>query len=122
MEEKKRKKNEEIVKEKDNDIKEITPRKKKINKKFLLLYAALAAFIVYASFTIINQSIQISEKKEEYNKIVKQLEIVEIKSDYLKEVKNYKGKAKKKYIENIAREDLDYIKNGERVFVNVSGD
>lgn len=119
---KKEKKNEKIVEEKKNDLKEVTPQKKKINKKFILLYVALAAFIVYASFTIINQSIQISDKKEELKKIDSQLEIVEIKSNYLKEIKNYKGKDLSDYMENIAREDLDYIKNGERVFINVSGD
>ena len=26
------------------------------------------------------------------------------------------------YVEDIAREDLDYIRQGERVFVNISGD
>ncbi|MBQ5346603.1 MAG: septum formation initiator family protein [Ruminococcus sp.] len=122
MRKNKHEKKEKVTEEKKNEIKEVTPQKKKLNKKFILLYAALAAFIVYASFTIVNQSIQISEKKDELNKIDKQLQIVEIKSDYLKEIKNYKGKELSEYMENIAREDLDYIKNGERVFVNVSGD
>lgn len=89
---------------------------------FILLYIAIAAFVVYASFTIINQSIEISDKKAELDSINKQLEIVEIKSEDLKEIKNYKGKELSEYIENIAREDLDYIKNGERIFVNVAGD
>lgn len=122
MRKNKHEKKEKVTEEKKNEIKEVTPQKKKLNKKFILLYAALAAFIVYASFTIVNQSIQISEKKDELNRIDKQLQIVEIKSDYLKEIKNYKGKELSEYMENIAREDLDYIKNGERVFVNVSGD
>lgn len=122
MRKNKHEKKEKVTEEKKNEIKEVTPQKKKLNKKFILLYAALAAFIVYASFTIVNQSIQISEKKDELNKIDKQLQIVEIKSDYLKEIKNYKGKELSEYMENIAREDLDYIKNGERVSVNVSGD
>lgn len=115
-------KKEKIVEEKKSDLKEVQPQKKKRNKKFILLYVALAAFVVYAAFTIINQSIEISDKKAELSSINKQLEIVEIKSDYLKEIKNYKGKDLSEYMENIAREDLDYIKNGERVFVNVSGD
>ncbi|MCH5303975.1 MAG: septum formation initiator family protein [Ruminococcus sp.] len=77
---------------------------------------------MYASFTIINQSIEINDKRNKLKKIEDQLEIVEIQSDYLKEIKNYKGKDLSEYIENIAREDLDYIKNGERIFVNVAGD
>ena len=40
----------------------------------------------------------------------------------LKKIKNLKDDELRKYYEDIAREDLDYLKNGERVFVNVSGD
>ncbi len=76
---------------------------------------------MYASFTIINQSIEINDKKDELKSIEDQLEIVEIQSDYLNQIKNYKGDDLSEYMENIAREDLDYIKNGERVFVNVAG-
>lgn len=111
-----------VSKNQKTEIKEIAPEKKKHNKKMIFLYIALAAFIIYVSFTIINQSVQISDKKDELEKINNELEIVEIKSDNLKQIKNYKGKKLRDYMENIAREDLDYIKNGERVFVNVSGD
>ena len=109
-------------KKKKAEIKEVAPEKKKRNKKFLLLYLALAAFLVYASFTIINQSIQIQEKKDEYQKLEEQKAILEIKIEDLKKIKNLKDSELRKYYENIAREDLDYIKNGERVFVNVSGE
>ena len=44
------------------------------------------------------------------------------KIDSLKKIKNLKDDELRKYYEDIAREDLDYLKNGERVFVNVSGD
>ena len=43
------------------------------------------------------------------------------RTDELKDIKNYKGAERDDYIENIAREDLNYLKNGERVFINVSG-
>ena len=51
----------------------------------------------------------------------KQISITEIEIDELKDIKNYKGAERDDYIENIAREDLNYLKNGERVFINVSG-
>lgn len=104
------------------DIKEVESKKKKRSKKYWLLYVAGFAFLVYASFTIVNQSIEISTRREELKKINDQLKIVEIESEYLKKVKNYKGDDLSDYIENIAREDLDFVKNGERVFINVSGD
>ena len=103
-------------------IKEVKPKRKKHNKKFLLLYIAGFAFLVYASYTIISQSVELNQKREELNNLNHQVEIIEIKNDYLETVKNYKDDDLSEYIENIAREDLDYVKNGERVFVNISGD
>lgn len=103
-------------------VREVRTEKKKRSKKFLILYAVGFAFLVYASFTIINQGIEISEKKAERDRLKHELEIVEIRNDSLREVKEYSGDALDEYIEKLAREDLDYIKNGERVFINISGD
>ncbi|MBQ7504169.1 MAG: septum formation initiator family protein [Ruminococcus sp.] len=78
--------------------------------------------MVYASYTIISQSVELNSRREELDSLNHQIEIVEIQNDYLETVKNYKDDDLSEYIENIAREDLDYVKNGERVFVNISGD
>ena len=87
-----------------------------------MLYIAGFAFLVYASYTIISQSVELNSKREELAGIKHEVEIVEIKNDSLKSAKDLKGDDLSDYIENIAREDLDYVKNGERVFVNISGD
>lgn len=100
---------------------EVKTKKKKISKKFVLLYIAVFAFALYAAITIISQNAQISEKRAELAALEEELQIIEIENDYLEQVKNYKGEDLNEYIEEIAREDLDYIKNGERVFINVSG-
>ncbi len=104
------------------DIKEVTPKKLKFQKRNLLLYFAIFAFTLYAAITIINQNIEINKKKAELAELEEQLSIIEIENDVLDEIKNYEGEDLDEYIENIAREDLDYIKNGERVFINISGD
>lgn len=78
--------------------------------------------MVYASYHIISNSVELNSKREYLNEVKHQIEILEIKNDNLNEVKNYKGDDLSDYIENIAREDLDYVKNGERVFINISGD
>lgn len=103
-------------------IEEIKPKKKRLTKKYLLLYVAVFGFAVYAAFTIINQNIEISNKKAQLEQLNKQIEVIDIQNDYLSDVKNYTGDELDEYIEIIARKDLDYIKNGERVFINVSGD
>ena len=36
-------------------------------------------------------------------------------------MKNYSDEENAEYMEQIARTELDYVKNGERVFVNVTG-
>lgn len=110
------------TKSEHGNIKEVKTKKKKLNKKFLLLYIAGFVFLVYASYTIISQSVELNSRREELDSLNHQIEIVEIQNDYLETVKNYKDDDLSEYIENIAREDLDYVKNGERVFVNISGD
>lgn len=104
------------------NIKEVSPKKRKRNKKFLIFYVAAFAFLVYASYTIISQSVEINSKRDQLKNLKHEIEIVEIENEYLEEVKNYTGDDLSDYIENIAREDLDYVKNGERVFINISGD
>ena len=105
----------------DGEIREVKPKRNK-SKKFILLYVAGFAFVIYAAFMIISQSIDINEKRSELQSLRDELEIVEIENDYLSEIKGYSGDELNEYIENIAREDLDYVKNGERVFINISGD
>ena len=45
-----------------------------------------------------------------------------IQSQYLKKVQNYKGDDLKKYIEKIAKDELGYVGDGERIFINVAGE
>ena len=51
-----------------------------------------------------------------------QISVVEIQSQYLKKVQNYKGDDLKKYIEKIAKDELGYVGDGERIFINVAGE
>lgn len=104
------------------NIKIIRPKKKRLNKKFLVLYIVGFVFLIWASYSIISKSVEYNQKREKLAGIKHQIEILEIKNDYYDTVKNYKGDDLNEYIEKIAREDLDYVKNGERVFVNISGD
>ena len=103
-------------------IREVKPGRKKRSFKFLLLYIAGFAFLIYASFTIISQGVEISKKRAELNELKEQLKIVEITNRDLEKTKNYSGEKLDEYIEKLAREDLDYVKNGERIFINISGD
>ncbi len=97
-------------------------KKKQRSPAKLLLVAVTFVFLAYSAFTIVSQSIQVSQKKAELEELTRQLQIQEIKNDDIKEVQNYTDEESKEYMEQIARQDLDYIKQGERVFVNIAGD
>ena len=96
------------------------PKVKK--KSFILLYVAIFAFAVYAVITLVNQYIEISDKIKLRDELNYQISVQEIKNEDIKKVINYSGEELDEYIEKIAREELEYIGQGERVFINISGD
>lgn len=109
------------VSQSDTDIKEIKPKKVR-KKRHILLYIAIIGFVFYAVITIINQSVEISKKRIELQNLQQQINVVEIQTQYLQKVQNYTGEELEKYIEKIAKEDMGYISEGERIFINVSGE
>lgn len=109
------------VSQSDADIKEIKPKKVR-KKRHILLYIAIIGFVFYAVITIINQSVEISKKRIELQNLQQQINVVEIQTQYLQKVQNYTGEELEKYIEKIAKEDMGYISEGERIFINVSGE
>lgn len=90
--------------------------------RYLLLCVAVLVFAVYSVVTLVDIYSQISEKKKELNSINEEITVQEIKNDEMSKLYNYSDEEFSRYIEQIAREELDYVKEGERVFVNVAGD
>lgn len=102
-------------------IKEIKPEKKR-KKRYILLYLAIIGFAFYAVITIINQNVQIADKKSQLKDLQQQINVIEIQTQYLQKVQGYKGDELSEYMEKIAKEELGYISEGERIFINVAGD
>lgn len=105
----------------ESDIKEIQPKRLR-KKKYILLYLAIIGFVFYAVITIINQNMKIAEKQTELQDLQQQINVVEIQTQYLEKVQNYQGEELKEYIEQIAKDDLGYLSEGERIFINVAGE
>ncbi len=105
-------------------LKELEPKKRKkhFRLRYFILILASIGFVFYAVITIINQNVRIAEKKSELNELNKQINVVEIQSQYLEKVKNYEGDDLNEYMEKLAKEDLGYISEGERIFINVAGE
>ena len=102
--------------------KEVKPVKKRRKKRYIFLYLAAIGFAFYAVITIINQSVKIAEKKAELSELEQQIKVVEINSQYIEKVRGYSGEQRSEYIEKIAKEDLGYVGEGERIFINVAGE
>ncbi len=101
--------------------------KKESNKslrglKYIVLCVVVLIFAVYSVVTLVDLYSQIGEKKSELDAINDEITIQEIKNEEINDLYNSSDEEFSKYVEQIAREDLDYIKQGERVFVNVAGD
>ena len=102
-------------------IKEIKPEKKR-KKRYILLYLALIGFVFYAVITIVNQNVRIADKRAELKELQQQINVIEIQTQYLKKVQGFKGEELSEYMEKIAKEELGYVSEGERIFINVAGD
>ena len=96
--------------------------KRKKQRGSLLLKLAIFAFAAYIVFALVNQQVQINEKSQELADLQDQVETQKIKNEDMKHALNADEEETKEYIERVAREDLDYAKPGERVFVNIAGD
>ena len=79
-------------------LKEITPKKKK-KGRYILLYLAIIGFAFYAVITIINQNVQIADKKAELQELQQQINVVEIQTQYLEKVQGYEGEELSEYME-----------------------
>ncbi|HEX3038303.1 MAG TPA: septum formation initiator family protein [Oscillospiraceae bacterium] len=95
--------------------------KKKKQKSSILLRIAIFAFAAYFVVALINQQVQISDKRQQLRAVQQQLHVQELKNDDIKHALSTGANQNSDYIERVARQELDYAKPGERVFVNISG-
>ena len=104
------------------DLKE---KKEKFTKKkvFTKIFSTLlvVSFAVYALFTLVYQQIQINEAQSDLDQLYKEIQIIETNAEELKKIANSDKEENEKYIENLARNQYGYAKEGERIFINIAG-
>lgn len=88
----------------------------------VLLSVGIIVFAFYAVFTLVNQQIEISEKREQLEQLQGEIVVQEVKNDEIKQVYELEDDENNAYIERVAREEFDYSKQGERVFINIAGE
>ena len=97
-------------------------KKPLLNLRYIVLCVVGFVFAVYSVVTLVNIYSQISENKSALKELQGEITVQEIKNEEMNDLYNSSDEEFSQYVEDIAREDLDYIRQGERVFVNISGD
>lgn len=81
----------------------------------ILAFAALIVMIVYVGFSIISNNIQIRNNKQQLQELTEQTNAMKARNEqitgYLENNKNLEA-----YIEEIARDKLDFANGDERIF------
>ncbi len=78
----------------------------------------VAAFSVYAAFTLVSLQIRIGSKEEEQKLLEAQVEEQSLRNAEIEALLN--SEENDEYIARIARDKLGYVLPGERVFVDIS--
>ena len=97
-------------------------KKPLLNLRYIVLCVVVLVFAVYSVVTLVNIYSPIAQKKSELEDIQGEITVQEIKNEEMNDLYNSSDEEFSQYVEDIAREDFDYIRQGERVFVNISGD
>ena len=91
---------------------------KKKKKVGLATQIFVAVFSIYAAFTLVSLQLEINAKRRERDDLNSQLEAQQVVNAELESLLS--ADRDERYIAKIARENLDYILPGEKVFVNIS--
>ncbi len=104
------------------ELKLLSNKKKRRPLRYTVLCAVFVVFLIYSVFTISSINKQIKEKESQYDAIRNEIRIQELKNSELEHVLNYSDEEYLEYVINKAHNDLDYVRQGERVFIISAGD
>lgn len=103
------------------ELKLLSNKKKKHPLRYIALGAVVFVFLISSFITIATTNKHIAEKQKELDSIKSEIRIQEIKNAELEHVLNYSDEEYLAYVISKAHTDLDYVRQGERVFVNSAG-
>lgn len=98
------------------------PKRRKKSVLKIVLSVAFCIFTVYFVCQTINQQVQIGQRKDELDDINGEITIQEVKNEEIAKVNDSGDSESAKYIERLARENLDYAYKDERIFIVIAGD
>ncbi len=99
---------------KESSVKKTVKKKKKINMFTVFSFI----FVAYFIYTIFDQQIQINKYDSQIEMYSADIETKKQQTEYYKEQKSNLNSVE--YIENVARENLGYVKPYEKIFVDTN--
>ncbi len=103
------------------ELKLLKSNKKKHPLRYIIPGAVLLIFLLACFIRIANIQSEIAEKQAQLDAINDEIRIQEIKNSELEHILNYSDEEYLEYVISKAHSDLDYVRQGERVFVNSAG-
>ena len=97
-------------------------RKKKRYKRSFLLRISVVCLGVYILAALIDQQMQISQKREQLAQLQQEIQIQEIRNDEISSTQSSSGGMSDEYAEKIERQELGMADENERVFIIVTGE
>ena len=89
---------------------------------FVLIAVVAVAFLIYSLVSLANINSQRNELRQELNALTEDIRNEDLKIEEMRKTYNQSEEELSKYIEQKARDVLDYVKEGERIFEIVAGD
>lgn len=98
-----------------------TGEKRSNRTRKIILKLLFLILVIYVSMTLVNQQMMLSEKREELKRVEEQLKVQELRNAEVRNILSSDVNDNADYIERVAREELNLIGPGERVFENILG-
>lgn len=89
-------------------------KSQKIHKKSFVLGLAVFVALGYAAFNLIAMQVEIAQKASEYEELTEKLNQLQTENEQLERYSNEEYRLS--YIEEIAREELDYSYADEKIY------
>ncbi len=97
-----------------------TKRKKKSKTLKIISGVAVLIFSIYALVTIVQLQTEISDREKTLAELYEDEKEINIMIEELEDIYSLEGEYKDDYIEDLARSQYDFAREGERVFINIA--
>lgn len=94
-------------------------RRRRFRFGYVFLSLAVIAFIGYVGVTLVGQQMQINSQQARLGAVKAQTNAQLAQNDQIKRLLSARNSDQ--FAENVARDKLDYVKPGERIFINATG-